>query len=427
MKKAMTLKEMQEVQIKILEYIDNICKKNNIEYFLIGGTLIGAVRHHNFIPWDDDIDIALTRENYEKLLIILKKEKHDRYELFDHSVNSSYFYPFAKVVDKRTELIENKFKEIDNYGVYVDIFAINGVPNDKRMQDKYYKKLKNLQRLIFYYSLKKVSDKVSDKVMIIPRVYTNKPRTTGDGYKGMLHQPDPDKAPDLLAGIIAIRKMHIRAMEETYLTSADEMLYPENRSYLDDILSYEAIGARSVENQQHRLTASGMDIPIGMKNPTSGDLSVMLNSVIAAQMGHRFIYRGMDVTTEGNDLAHVILRGGVDKYGKTIPNYHYEDLWRLAQMYKEKDLKNPAVIVDANHSNSNKQYKEQTRIVSEVLHSRRYNSELKKLIKGVMVESYLVEGRQNIGGSMVYGQSITDPCLGWEDTVRLIDKIAEEC
>lgn len=275
--------------------------------------------------------------------------------------------------------------------------------------------------------LAKLNEQVSDKLMLIPRIYTNKPRTTGEGYKGMLHQPDPDKAPDLLAGIIAIRKMHIRAMEESYLTSADEMLYPENRSYLDDILSYEAIGARSVENQQHRLTASGMDIPIGMKNPTSGDLSVMLNSVIAAQMGHRFIYRGMDVTTEGNDLAHVILRGGVDKYGKTIPNYHYEDLWRLAQMYQEKDLKNPAVIVDANHSNSNKQYKEQTRIVSEVLHSRRYNPELKKLVKGVMIESYLVEGRQNIGGNMVYGQSITDPCIGWEDTVRLINKIAEDC
>ena len=275
--------------------------------------------------------------------------------------------------------------------------------------------------------LAKLNEQVSDKLMLIPRIYTNKPRTTGEGYKGMLHQPDPDKAPDLLAGIIAIRKMHIRAMEESHLTSADEMLYPENRSYLDDILSYEAIGARSVENQQHRLTASGMDIPIGMKNPTSGDLSVMLNSVIAAQMGHRFIYRGMDVTTEGNDLAHVILRGGVDKYGKTIPNYHYEDLWRLAQMYQEKDLKNPAMIVDANHSNSNKQYKEQTRIVSEVLHSRRYNPELKKLVKGVMIESYLVEGRQNIGGNMVYGQSITDPCIGWEDTVRLIDKIAEDC
>ena len=243
----------------------------------------------------------------------------------------------------------------------------------------------------------------------------------------MLQQPDPEQAPDLLAGIIAIRKMHIRAMQETYLTAADEMLYPENRSYLDDILSYEAIGARSVENQQHRLTASGMDIPIGMKNPTSGDLSVMLNSVVAAQGPHRFIYRGQDVTTGGNDLAHVILRGGVDKYGTTIPNYHYEDCKRLLDMYEQKNLKNPAAIIDANHSNSNKQYKEQLRIVSEVLHTRNYDSKLKKLIKGVMVESYLVEGRQDIGGNMVYGKSITDPCIGWEDTVRLIDKIAEDC
>lgn len=275
--------------------------------------------------------------------------------------------------------------------------------------------------------LAKLNDKVSDRLMLIPRIYTNKPRTTGEGYKGMLHQPDPDKAPDLLAGIIAIRKMHIRAMEETYLTAADEMLYPENRSYLDDILSYEAIGARSVENQQHRLTASGMDIPIGMKNPTSGDFSVMLNSVVAAQRPHRFIYRGQDVTTDGNELAHVILRGGVDKYGTCIPNYHYEDCRRLHQMYSQKDLKNPAVIIDANHSNSNKQYKEQLRIVSEVLHTRRYSQDLKEMIKGVMVESYLLEGRQDIGGHMEYGKSITDPCIGWEDTVRLIDKIAEEC
>ena len=218
--------------------------------------------------------------------------------------------------------------------------------------------------------LAKVNEKVSDRLMIIPRIYTNKPRTTGEGYKGMLHQPDPDQAPNLLEGIIAIRRMHIRAIKETGLTSADEMLYPENRSYLDDILSYEAIGARSVENQQHRLTASGMDIPVGMKNPTSGDFSVMMNSVIAAQNSHNFIYRGMDVTTEGNDLAHVILRGGVDKYGTCIPNYHYEDLVRLVDVYAKKDLKNPGAIIDANHSNSNKQFKEQIRIVSEILHSR---------------------------------------------------------
>ena len=275
--------------------------------------------------------------------------------------------------------------------------------------------------------LAKVNEKVSDRLMIVPRIYTNKPRTTGEGYKGMLHQPKPDEAPDLLAGIIAIRKMHIRAIEESELTGADEMLYPENRSYLDDILSYEAIGARSVENQQHRLTASSMDIPVGMKNPTSGDFSVMLNSAVAAQSSHSFIYRGMDVTTDGNDLAHVILRGGVDKYGTCIPNYHYEDLIRLSDMYQQRDLKNPAAIIDANHSNSNKQFKEQIRIVSEVLHSRNYNSELKKLIKGVMIESYLEEGCQKIEENRIYGKSITDPCLGWEDTERLIYKIAEEC
>lgn len=275
--------------------------------------------------------------------------------------------------------------------------------------------------------LAKINDEVSDRLMIIPRIYTNKPRTTGEGYKGMLHQPQPDQAPDLLAGIIAIRKMHIRAIQESGLTSADEMLYPENRSYLDDILSYEAIGARSVENQQHRLTASGMDIPVGMKNPTSGDFSVMLNSVIAAQSSHTFIYRGMDVTTDGNDLAHVILRGGVDKYGTCNPNYHYEDLMRLMTMYEEKHLANPAAIVDANHSNSNKQFKEQIRIVSEVLHSRNYNPKLKTLIKGVMIESYLEEGCQSIGTDRIYGKSITDPCLGWEDTKKLLYKIAEEC
>lgn len=275
--------------------------------------------------------------------------------------------------------------------------------------------------------LAKVNEKVKDKLMIIPRIYTNKPRTTGEGYKGMLHQPDPDKAPDLYAGIIAIRHMHIRAMEESGLTGADEMLYPENRSYLDDVLSYEAIGARSVENQQHRLTASGMDIPIGMKNPTSGDFSVMLNSVVAAQSSHTFIYRGMDVTTDGNDLAHVILRGGVDKYGTCNPNYHYEDLVRLLGMYQKMELKNPAAVIDTNHSNSNKQFKEQIRIAMEIMHSRNYNPELKTLIKGLMIESYLEEGSQSIGSERVYGKSITDPCLGWEDTEKLIYEIAEKC
>ena len=275
--------------------------------------------------------------------------------------------------------------------------------------------------------LGRLNEKLGEKLVIVPRIYTNKPRTTGEGYKGMLHQPEPDQAPDLLAGIIAIRKLHTRAIKESGLTAADEMLYPENRSYLDDILSYEAIGARSVENQQHRLTASGMDIPVGMKNPTSGDFSVMLNSVVAAQSSHTFIYRGMDVTTDGNDLAHVILRGGVDKYGTCIPNYHYEDLVRLLDMYQKRELKNPAAIVDANHSNSNKQFREQIRIVSEVLHSRKYNPELKTLIKGVMIESYLEEGCQKIDENRVYGKSITDPCLGWEDTERLLHKIAEEC
>lgn len=275
--------------------------------------------------------------------------------------------------------------------------------------------------------LTKVNDKLSERLLIIPRIYTNKPRTTGEGYKGMLHQPQPDQAPDLLAGITAIRKMHIRAIKESGLTCADEMLYPENRSYLDDVLSYEAVGARSVENQQHRLTASGMDIPVGMKNPTSGDFSVMLNSVVAAQKSHNFIYRGCDVTTSGNDLAHVILRGGVDKYGTCVPNYHYEDLVRLLEAYGKRDLQNPAVIVDANHSNSNKQFKEQIRIVSEVLHSRRHHDGLRSLVKGVMLESYLEEGNQPIDCERVYGKSITDPCLGWSDTEALLYRIADEC
>lgn len=275
--------------------------------------------------------------------------------------------------------------------------------------------------------LAKVNEKTKDRLMIIPRVYTNKPRTTGEGYKGMLHQPDPNKESDLYAGIASIRKMHIDAIKASGLTCADEMLYPENRSYLDDILSYEAIGARSVENQQHRLTASGMDIPVGMKNPTSGDFSVMINSVIAAQSAHEFIYRGYSVSTTGNDLAHIILRGGVNKHGTCIPNYHYEDLERLNEMYLAKDLKNPAAIIDANHSNSNKKYKEQMRITSEVLHSRRYNSDIKKLVKGVMIESYLEEGNQKISSDMIYGKSITDPCIGWKDTEALLYKIAEEC
>ena len=270
-----------------------------------------------------------------------------------------------------------------------------------------------------------LSDKLSDKLLIIPRVYTNKPRTTGEGYKGMLHQPEPDQRPDLYAGLTAIRKMHIHVMEESGLTAADEMLYPENRVYLDDLLSYEAIGARSVENQQHRLTASGLDIPVGMKNPTSGDFSVMFNAVKAAQKTHHFIYRGYEVRTDGNSLAHVILRGGVDQFGKNVPNYHYEDLARMCEMYEQRELMYPAALIDTNHSNSDKQYKEQIRIVSEVMYSRNHNPAIKRIIKGVMIESYLEEGAQPINDNRVFGKSITDPCLGWEDTEKLLYKMAE--
>ena len=276
--------------------------------------------------------------------------------------------------------------------------------------------------------LPRIQEKVADKLILIPRIYTNKPRTTGEGYKGLLHQPDPEKQPDLLDGLIAVRKLHMRAIEESGLTAADEMLYPETWRYLDDILSYVAVGARSVENQQHRLVASGMDIPAGMKNPTSGDLSVMLNSVVAAQMKQNFIYRNWEVETTGNPLAHTILRGAVNKHGNAIPNYHYEDLQLLMEKYMERNLENPAVIVDANHSNSNKQFRQQIRIVKEVLHSRKLDGDIRRLVKGVMVESYLEEGNQKIGcGEHIYGKSITDPCLGWEDSEQLIYTIAEMC
>ncbi len=269
-----------------------------------------------------------------------------------------------------------------------------------------------------------VQEKVKDSIIIIPRIYTNKPRTTGEGYKGLLHQPDPEKRPDMYEGIIAIRKMHMHVVQETGLTTADEMLYPENLRYLDDLMSYIAVGARSVENQQHRLVASGCDVPVGMKNPTSGDLSVMLNSVVAAQGSHEFIFRGFEVQTPGNPLAHTILRGAVNKHGQNLPNYHYEDLILLHQLYSKRDLKNPSCIVDGNHSNSGKQYMEQIRIVKEVLHSRRHSTEIKDLVKGVMIESYLEPGSQKIG-EHCYGKSITDPCLGWADSERLIYEIAE--
>lgn len=287
----------------------------------------------------------------------------------------------------------------------------------------------NEQSVCDYISrLKKVADKVKDRVIIIPRIYTNKPRTTGEGYKGIVHQPDPEKAPDLLNGLIAMRKLHIHALEEFNLPIADEMLYPENYSYLSDVLSYVAIGARSVENQQHRLVSSGAYVPVGMKNPTSGDFSVMLNSVIAAQTKHNFIYRGYDVTTSGNDYAHVILRGAVNSHGQSIPNYHYEDLLRLLEMYSKLNLKNPAAIIDCNHSNSNKQYLEQIRITKEILNSRNHSNDIKKLVKGLMIESYIEGGCQKIGTeNHVYGKSITDPCLSFNDTEKLIYEIAEKC
>lgn len=272
--------------------------------------------------------------------------------------------------------------------------------------------------------LAKVQEEVKDKILIIPRIYTNKPRTTGAGYKGMLHQPDPEKAPDMFEGVKAIRKMHIDAIAATGLTAADEMLYSENWQYLEDILSYVAIGARSVEDQQHRIVTSGMNIPVGMKNPTSGDLTVMMNSCLAGQMKHTFLYTGWETKTDGNDLVHCILRGAVNKHGQSISNYHYEDLMMLVELYNKFELKNPACIVDANHNNSGKKWAEQPRIVKEVLHSMRHSSEIRSLVKGVMVESYIEDGNQPIDGGC-YGKSITDPCLGWEKSRNLILEVAE--
>lgn len=272
--------------------------------------------------------------------------------------------------------------------------------------------------------LAKVNEKIKDKLILIPRIYTNKPRTTGEGYKGIVHQPDPEKGTDFLQGLIAMRKMQLHAMDVSELTAADEMLYPENWGYVSDILSYVAIGARSVEDQQHRLVVSGFDVPAGMKNPTSGDLSVMLNSVYAAQQSHPFIYRGWEVTTEGNPLAHTILRGAVNKHGNSLPNYHYEDLNLLLEKYNERDLINPACIVDANHNNSGKKHEQQVRIVKEIMHSRKLSNDIHHLVKGVMIESYLEEGCQKIG-EHIYGKSITDPCLGWKDTEDLLYYLAD--
>lgn len=272
--------------------------------------------------------------------------------------------------------------------------------------------------------LSKVQEKVKDKIMIIPRVYTNKPRTTGGGYKGLVHQPDPEKKPDMLQGIIAVRELHQRAILESGLTCADEMLYPENHRYVSDLLSYVAIGARSVEDQQHRLTASGVGIPAGMKNPTGGDLSVMMNSITAAQGQHVFLYRGWEVQSLGNPYAHALLRGYVDKHGKTYSNYHYEDLNELFELYQESSLKNPGVIIDTNHANSGKHYLEQIRIAKEVMHSCHLSKDIRGLVKGLMIESYIEDGNQPVGGGC-YGKSITDPCLGWEKSERLIYEIAD--
>lgn len=276
----------------------------------------------------------------------------------------------------------------------------------------------------YIYRLRKVQEQVQDKIVIIPRIYTNKPRTTGAGYKGMLHQPNPNGSPDMLKGLIAIRKLHMRAINETGFSCADEMLYPENHRYLSDLLSYVAVGARSVENQAHRLTASGLDIPVGMKNPTSGDISVMLNSIKAGQSGHTFIYRGWEVESMGNPLTHAILRGYINNQGHSIPNYHYEDLSQLCEIYNENHFNNPALIIDTNHSNSNKNYMEQIRIAKEVLHSTRHSENIYRLVKGLMIESYLVDGCQRPEEG-IYGKSITDPCLGWEKTEKLIFEIAE--
>ena len=273
--------------------------------------------------------------------------------------------------------------------------------------------------------LRKVQDQVADKIIIIPRIYTNKPRTTGDGYKGMLHQPDPNEKPDLYKGIVAIRELHMSALRDYGFTCADEMLYPENHRYLSDLLAYVAVGARSVENQQHRLTASGLDIPVGMKNPTGGDMSVMINAIKAAHHGHMFIYRGWEVESYGNPYAHAILRGYLDFSGKSVSNYHYEDVLKLNELYLSSGLKNPSVIIDTNHNNSGKRYLEQVRIAKEVVANRNINPDIKRLVKGLMIESYLEDGRCE-AGEHIFGKSITDPCLGWEKSEELIYEIANK-
>ena len=314
-----------------------------------------------------------------------------------------------KIKEERDQIIKNIFAGKDNRLLL--IIGPCSADNEDAVLD-------------YISRLRKVQDKVIDKVYIIPRIYTNKPRTTGAGYKGMLHQPNPEEKTDMLKGIIAIRQMHTRAIEETGFTCADEMLYPENHRYLSDLLSYVAVGARSVENQQHRLTASGLGLPTGMKNPTGGDLTVMMNSIIAGQSGHTFLYRGWEVQTKGNPYTHAILRGYVDKFGRNMPNYHYEDLQNVFELYAERDLANPAVIIDTNHSNSGKKFEEQIRISKDVLHSCKVSDDIRKLVKGLMIESYIEDGCQKVG-EHCYGKSITDPCLGWEKSEKRIYDLAE--
>ena len=335
-----------------------------------------------------------------KRKVLLPEEIKEAYPLDGESI---------KVKAQNDEIIKNIFKGLDKRFILI-IGPCSADREDAVLE--------------YMHRLKKVYEDVKDVLFFIPRIYTNKPRTNGDGYKGMLHQPDPKADVDMVKGVIAVRKLHMDVLRETGFSTADEMLYPDNYQYLDDVLSYVAVGARSVENQEHRLVASGISVPVGMKNPTSGDYKVMLNSVHAAHNSHKFIYRGWEVESSGNELAHCILRGYTNKHGDSNPNYHYEDILRLINMYGEDKYKNPSIIVDCNHNNSNKQFLEQTRIAKEVLHSKNHSEIINKYVKGLMIESYLEDGCQKPDGG-IYGKSITDPCLGWEKTEKLIREIAD--
>ncbi len=335
-----------------------------------------------------------------KRKVLLPEEIKEAYPLDGESI---------KVKAQNDEIIKNIFKGLDKRFILI-IGPCSADREDAVLE--------------YMHRLKKVYEEVKDVLFFIPRIYTNKPRTNGDGYKGMLHQPDPKADVDMVKGVIAVRKLHMDVLRETGFSTADEMLYPDNYQYLDDVLSYVAVGARSVENQEHRLVASGISVPVGMKNPTSGDYKVMLNSVHAAHNSHKFIYRGWEVESSGNELAHCILRGYTNKHGDSNPNYHYEDILRLINMYGEDKYKNPSIIVDCNHNNSNKQFLEQTRIAKEVLHSKNHSEIINKYVKGLMIESYLEDGNQKPDGG-IYGKSITDPCLGWEKTEKLIREIAD--